>query len=206
MPAPIAALLVPLALLAVACGDDGGGGDQGAATTEDRTTEPTETTAAEHNQADVQFAQMMIPHHRGAISMAELAPDRAQDPFILDIAERIQGAQDPEIQQMTGWLEDWGEEVPTAQEHDMGGGGGGAGAGDDMGGEGMDELAAASGPAFDRLFAELMITHHQGAVDMSADEIANGRFPEAKALAEAIIEGQEAEIAELEGFLARPAP
>jgi uncharacterized protein (DUF305 family) len=228
----IAAAVVPLALLAAACGDDGG--DDESAETQD---EPTTSDAAseEHNDADVAFAQMMIPHHGQAVEMAVLAADRAASPEIRDLAQRIQGAQDPEIQQMTGWLQEWGEEVPAPDAgHDMGGTDMG---GTDMGGstapgdtapgdtapgdtaptggaagpmaEGMMddaammELEAATGPAFDRLFAELMIEHHQGAVAMANDEIANGQFADAIALAEAIVEAQEAEIAEMEAFLAQ---
>jgi uncharacterized protein (DUF305 family) len=197
IPTSIVAVAVPLALLGAACGDNDNGDD--AASTEDQTT--SSEANGDHNQADVEFAQMMIPHHRDAVAMAELAPDRAEHPFILDIAQRIQDAQDPEIEQMTGWLDEWGEEVPAEAEggHDMGG---------DMpeGGDGMmDELAAASGAAFDRLFAEMMIEHHQGAIDMANEEIANGQSSDAIALAEAIVEAQQAEITELESFLAQPA-
>jgi uncharacterized protein (DUF305 family) len=194
IPTSIAAVAVPLALLGAACGDDEDGGDT--ASTEEQTT--TSEASEQHNQADVEFTQMMIPHHRDAVSMAELAPDRTEHPFILDIAQRIQEAQDPEIEQMTEWLEDWGEDVPTETTggHDMGG---------DMpeASSGMvDELSAASGPTFDRLFAEMMIEHHQGAIDMANEEIANGQSSEVIALAEAIIEAQQAEIAEFENFLA----
>lgn len=195
IPASIAAVVVPLSLLAAACGDDEGSDD--AASSEDQTT--TSQAAEEHNPADVEFARMMIPHHREAVEMAELAPDRAEDPFIRDIAQRIQDAQDPEIEQMTGWLEGWGEEVPAETDggHDMGDA---TEAGGSMSGM-MDELTAASGSEFDRLFAEVMIEHHQGAIDMANQEIANGQFPEAIDLAEAIVEAQQAEITELEDFL-----
>jgi uncharacterized protein (DUF305 family) len=65
----------------------------------------------------------------------------------------------------------------------------------------MAALEAASGAEFDRMFAEMMIEHHQGAIDMANDEIANGQHPEAIELAEAIVEAQEAEITEFEDFL-----
>ena len=68
----------------------------------------------EFNDADVTFAQGMIPHHRQAIDMAALAADRTENPAILDLATRIQGAQDPEIEQMQGWLQTWGhDEMPA---------------------------------------------------------------------------------------------
>jgi uncharacterized protein (DUF305 family) len=212
-PRSIAAAVVPLALLVAACGDDGG--DDTAAETPDETT-TSQPAIEEHNDADVAFAQMMIPHHGQAIEMAALAPDRAESPQIRDLAARIQGAQDPEIELMTGWLEEWGEDVPAVGGgHSMDDGTGSTGPmggepmGDDPMAEGMmDEAAmtgleAASGAAFDRMFAEMMIQHHQGAVDMANAEIENGQFPEAIALAEAIVEAQEAEISEMQAFLAQ---
>ena len=66
---------------------------------------------AQHNAADVAFAQSMIPHHRDAVAMADLAADRAQDPEVKALAEQIQAAQQPEIDQLTGFLSAWGAEV-----------------------------------------------------------------------------------------------
>jgi uncharacterized protein (DUF305 family) len=214
IPSSLAVAAVPLALLVAACGGD----DDDTAPSQDDQAEQTtgEQTSAEHNEADVEFAQMMIPHHRQAVEMAELAAERAEAPEIADLAERIEAAQAPEIEQMTGWLEDWGEDVPAddAGGHDMGSmadgdvadgtttsadateGGHGM-----MSGEDMATLEAASGAEFDRMFAEMMVEHHQGAVDMANDEIENGQYADAIELAEAIVEAQEAEIAELEGFL-----
>jgi uncharacterized protein (DUF305 family) len=201
--------LVPLVLLA-ACGDDDEGaqsGDDGA----EQTAEP--STDAGHNEADVEFAQMMIPHHQQAVEMAALAPQRAAATEILDLAGRVQAAQDPEIEQMSGWLEGWGEQVPAGSAgHDMGGmdgegGSGGAGGGEAEAGHGMmtaedmAALEAASGAEFDRMFAEMMIEHHQGAVAMANDEIEAGRSAEAIELARAIVDAQQTEIAELQGFL-----
>ena len=71
-------------------------------------------STAQHNDADVAFAQMMIPHHRDAVAMAELAADRAQDPEVKALAEQIQAAQQPEIDQLTGFLNAWGAEVPPS--------------------------------------------------------------------------------------------
>jgi uncharacterized protein (DUF305 family) len=172
-------------LLTAACGDD-----------DDAAVGSSDTEAvAEHNDADVTFAQDMIPHHRQAVEMADLAVDRAEDERVLDLAERIKAAQDPEIQEMTGWLEDWDEEVPAEGEHSMDGMTG------MMSDEDMTALEAASGAEFDEMFLTMMITHHQGAVEMATTEIADGQAPEAIALAEAIIEAQEAEIAEMQALL-----
>ncbi|MEZ5219751.1 MAG: DUF305 domain-containing protein [Ilumatobacteraceae bacterium] len=98
--------------------------------------------AVEFNDADVTFAQGMIPHHSQAIDMAALAADRTDNPAILDLATRIQGAQDPEIEMMQGWLQTWGhDEMATDMEgmdHDMSG---------MMTDDDMTALEAASGPS-----------------------------------------------------------
>src|SRR5438128_8499755 len=67
---------------------------------------------AAFNDADVEFAQQMIPHHQQALEMAKLAESRATGPEVKDLAAAIEGAQDPEIQTMTGWLQEWDEDVP----------------------------------------------------------------------------------------------
>ena len=153
------------------------------------------------NNADVTFVQGMIPHHRGALAMAQLADGRAEDQRVLELAGRIEAAQQPEIETMTGWLEEWGEPVPD--ESDMGMGGMDHG-GMDMGGmseEDMTALEDASGAEFDRMFLEMMIEHHRGAVDMAETEIDEGSYPDAVALAEDIVESQTAEIVERETLL-----
>jgi len=166
---------------------------------------------ASHNEADVAFAQMMIPHHEQAVVMSQLAPDRAEDEQVLELAEQIEAAQAPEIEEMTGWLEDWGEEVGG---HDMGDMD--MEEGEDMGDMDMDdssmpgmmsdeemtELEGLSGAEFDVMFLEMMTAHHEGALEMAETEIADGEFPDAIALAETIIETQQAEIEEMEGLLA----
>ncbi|MBA2496868.1 MAG: DUF305 domain-containing protein [Acidimicrobiia bacterium] len=177
-----------------------------------------EAEEAPHNEADVAFAQMMIPHHEQAVEMSQLAPDRAEDERVLELAEQIEAAQAPEIEEMTGWLESWGEDVGG---HDMGDMEEGEDMGDmeegeDMGDMDMDdssmpgmmsdeemtELEALSGAEFDVMFLEMMTAHHEGALEMAETEIADGEFPDAIALAETIIETQQAEIEEMEGLLA----
>lgn len=147
------------------------------------------------NDADVTFAQGMIPHHRQAIDMAALAADRTDNPAILDLATRIQGAQDPEIDMMRGWLQTWGHDEMAADmegmDHDMSG---------MMSDDDMTALEAASGPEFDRLFAEMMIKHHYGAIDMAQTVIDDGADPAVRPLAEAIIAAQSAEITEMQNL------
>lgn len=181
------------------------------------------STAAgdQHNDADVMFAQMMIQHHKGAIAMAELAPTRAGSQQVKDLAETIKAAQTPEIELMTSWLTAWGEQMsmgtmdssPTGMEMgsmtagtsmDMGGGmstGGSQTMSGEMTDEQMAQLEAASGTAFDTMFLEMMIVHHQGAIEMAQTETAQGVNPDALALADSITTSQTEEIATMQQLL-----
>lgn len=197
-----AAAVVSLAAL-TGCGDSGtsGGHDGHTPSTSAAASAP----AGARNDADVAFAQGMIPHHRQAVQMAALVPSRSADPAVVDLAARIQAAQEPEIATMTGWLLAWGEAVPAPD--DRGGHGGMEHGGGDatmpgmMSAEQMAAMAAASGAEFDRLWLTGMIAHHQGAVEMARIQLAEGSDPEAKALAQTIIDEQQAEIGRMQGLL-----
>jgi len=106
------------------------------------------------------FARDMVPHHRQAVEMATLAETRASDRRVKDLAARIRKAQDTEITTMAGWLTGWGQPVPPP---DAGHTAHGPGM---MNHADMEDLKAASGKAFDRMFCDLMIRHHQGALEM----------------------------------------
>jgi uncharacterized protein (DUF305 family) len=157
----------------------------------------------EHNAADVEFAQGMVPHHAQAIEMADMVLAKAGvDERVLRLAQRIKSAQGPEIEQMTEWLDEWGAEVPetgdaAGMDHStMGHGSGGM-----MSEEDMAALADAEGAQAGRLFLQQMIAHHQGAVTMAETEVAHGADVEAIRLAQAIIDAQRAEIAEMNELL-----
>jgi uncharacterized protein (DUF305 family) len=146
------------------------------------------------NDTDVAFAREMIPHHRQAIQMARLAEARAEDPRVLDLAGRIEAAQQPEIETLSGWLDEW-----DADAGHMGGMNGGMGG--MMSEQDMHALMNATGAEFDRLFLEQMTVHHEGAVRMAETEIADGQNADAIALAESIRDSQTAEIAEMQQLL-----
>ena len=173
-------------------------GCSGGSDTNDTDAGSSASQSAEFNDADVAFAQGMIVHHEGALEMAQMADGRAQNPQVLDLADRIEAAQDPEIKTMTGWLEDWDQPTSTDESGGMDMEGG-----MDMGGMNMDMsgLEAASGAEFDRMWLEMMTEHHRGAVDMAETEIADGQDADAIALAEQIVESQSAEIDEMETLL-----
>ncbi|GGY40987.1 DUF305 domain-containing protein [Streptomyces omiyaensis] len=193
------------ALLLAACGDDGAmsGMDHGGTTAPatatatpgaDGSAAPAAPASGAFNDADVMFAQMMIPHHQQALEMAKLADGRARDAGVKKIATAVEQAQDPEIRTMRAWLKGWGAPESAGTGHSMAG---------MMSGQDMEDLAAARGEDFDRTFAELMIAHHEGAVTMAEEERKNGAHQEAKALAAEVVRAQTAEITELRKILAR---
>jgi uncharacterized protein (DUF305 family) len=161
---------------------------------------------ARYNATDVGFAQGMIPHHAQAIEMADLALTSTTNPDVLALANTIKAAQSPEIEKLSGWLGNWGQSVPStasgSMDHDMSGTGGMMMDGM-MSQADMDRLETSTGTEFDRLWLELMIQHHEGAVKMSKSEVSGGKNPDAIALAEAIISGQQAEITAMELLLTK---
>ncbi|MFD0339777.1 DUF305 domain-containing protein [Streptomyces sp. NPDC127117] len=165
------------------------------------------TPGGKFNDADVKFAQQMIPHHQQAIEMAKLADGRAADPEIKKLATAIEKAQDPEINTMKGWLTSWGKPLPSSSAMDdmpgMDHGPDGSGMPGMMSGKDMGDLAAAKGKDFDKKFAQLMIGHHQGAVTMAEDEQKNGADAEAKKLAGAVVTAQIAEIEQMNKIIDR---
>ena len=115
--------------------------------------------------ADVSFMQGMIVHHQQAVDMAKLVRQRTNNEAVLKTADRIEAGQKDEMDFMRTWLEDRNLDVAMQgmghAHHTMKG---------MASPEQMRELAAANGTAFDRLFLELMVAHHLGAVDM-VDEL-----------------------------------
>jgi uncharacterized protein (DUF305 family) len=142
----------------------------------------------------------MIPHHEQAIEMAELAADRAQSTDVKELAADIEAAQGPEIEQMNAWLDQWGQDTTSSGSMDHGDMGHGA-TGGMMTEDDMTMLEDADGAQFDRMFLEMMIEHHEGAIDMARTEQANGENADAVALAKQIETDQEAEIAKMKTLL-----
>ncbi|MFD7631556.1 DUF305 domain-containing protein [Streptomyces sp. NPDC059851] len=197
------------AFVLAACGSNGGDGSShpaghGAHEGATASAAPSAQASApaakgQHNAADVAFATGMIPHHRQAVEMADLASTRAENAEVKKLAAEIKKAQDPEIKTLSGWLTSWGEQVPAegAMDHSAHGTAG------MMSAQEMDRLENASGKAFDTAFMELMIKHHEGAVAMAKTEQTAGSFPAARTMAEAIITSQSAEIAQMNKLLGR---
>ncbi len=166
-------------------------------------------TGQAHNAADATFAQGMIPHHKQAVMMAQMASSRAKSPAVKALAAQIQAAQDPEITTMTGWLTSWGQPTADSGTGGMDGTGGTAGHSDHgMGSTGgmmsdadMVKLSTLTGAAFDREFLTMMTAHHNGAISMARTQLTQGQFQPAKDLAQNIITSQTAEIATMKTLL-----
>ncbi len=148
------------------------------------------STESEFSAQDVNFAELMIPHHEQAIEMSELAPSRSSNEEVLALATEIKDAQSPEIVEMSGWP---GVNPSTHAGHTMEG---------MLSESEMSELRAASGVDFDRLFLKGMIKHHQGAVLM-AEEVRDSSNDRVAQLAHSIIKAQEGEITLMEELLSR---
>ncbi len=156
------------------------------------------------SHADLAFVQMMIPHHRQALEMAALAPERASSAEVLSLARRIDAAQAPEIWLMSQWLAAEGLDVPEAGDdpsewdHAAHGHAGMAGL---LSPEEMAALIRAEGTEFDRLFLEGMIRHHDGAVQMATEGMPESTNARVLELMEEVATGQRAEIARMERLL-----
>ena len=138
----------------------------------------------EFSGADIMFAQMMIPHHEQALLMSELARTRSENLEVKNLAEQIFAAQSPEIAQMKTWLDKTNSGMSMG--HDMGMNG-------MLSDEEIQQLKDAKGKAFDRLFLEGMINHHEGAIHM-AEMIIDSDNEEVKKLGLSIQSSQQKEI------------
>lgn len=167
----IAALLASVAL--VACGSSNN----------DST-----TTAAYANGTDRAFATEMIAHHQAAIDMAKVAQDKATKPEIQQLADDIVAAQQSEIEQMQKKNQQLADQ--NIQATDLG-------LSDSMMGMSMNDKELMNSKQFDRTFIDMMIPHHQGAIRMARVELAKGKDPQMRELAQAVIAAQSTEIAKM---------
>jgi uncharacterized protein (DUF305 family) len=147
-------------------------------------------TNSEFSGEDLMFAQMMIPHHEQAIEMSDLALQNSNNAEIRDLATKIRGEQAPEIELMKSWSD---SHMGSHMGHMMNG---------MLSDDEIRELEKARGLAFDRLFLEGMIKHHEGAIDM-AEDVEDSTNNEVGKLAKSIISTQGAEIEYMKELLQR---
>ncbi|MGW3660593.1 DUF305 domain-containing protein [Streptomyces sp. NPDC005151] len=196
---------VATAVLSLAACDAGGGGHDAntragegpSVVAPGKPGEPAQTLSVEEaakaagddtpNSADFRYVQLMIQHHAQALELTALVPSRSSSAPVKRLAERISAAQKPEIGAMEGWLTHNG-----GQKH--------AGGHDHAGMPGMateaqlKELRAAEGKAFDKLFLQLMITHHQGAITMATEALSEGNNVQVEEMAGDVVAQQTVEI------------
>ena len=156
--------------------------------------------------ADVKFMQGMISHHAQALEMTGLLPERTGSDVMQRLAQRIELSQEDEIAMMQEWLRSRGQPVTAIDAHHAPGT-------EPMPGmltaEEMDQLAAARAAEFDRLFLELMIEHHRGALTMVEnllDQRGAAQDSQLFAFTSDITSDQTAEINRMDAMLAELSP
>jgi uncharacterized protein (DUF305 family) len=201
-----AALLALSVLAACSTVTRGSGSQTGASSLEASAASDSAEAAGgrEYTDADVRFLRGMIAHHAQALLMTDMVPSRTRTVAMRLLAERIEVSQRDEIAAMQRWLEQRGEPAPASGVHQHGDGAHGMMPGMLTDAE-LAALAAATGPEFDRLFLELMIKHHEGALVMVKDLFASpgaGQEPELFVLASDIEADQRGEIRRMQAMLA----
>lgn len=146
---------------------------------------------------DQRFLDQMIMHHQGAVMSAQMMIADSQRPELRDLAQRIITAQQREIDQMRTWRDTWyGVAGTGANPQMMGGGMMGGGMNRDQ----MRQMMGANAD-FDRMFLQMMIPHHEAAITMAQQALAQAEHMEIKTLAQGIVTTQQTEITEMQGYL-----
>ncbi|MFD9662034.1 DUF305 domain-containing protein [Rhodococcus sp. NPDC059968] len=184
------------ALVLAGCGTD----SAGTSATSGASTSAVEARA-QFNDADVAFVGGMYPHHAQAVEMADMVAGHTDNADVVAFAAAIKAAQQPEMDRMTTWLQQWGQPAPTSDTSDTSGMRGMNHGDGMMPADQMDALTALSGTQFDRQWLTMMIEHHEGAIDMANTELADGENPEARQMATDIVTAQQREIADMQAAL-----
>jgi uncharacterized protein (DUF305 family) len=149
-------------------------------------------TPAPPNDADREYVAMMIVHHEQALAMTRFAPDRAENETVKGLADRIRFSQEPEIGAMKQWQRTFNA-IGTHGDHGS------------MPGmatqEQLNALGAARGKDFDRMFLELMIKHHEGAIKMATDVRGAGTNVQVEEMADDVVATQSDEINRMKALL-----
>ena len=142
--------------------------------------------------SDERFIDAMVPHHQGAIAMAEVALENAEHEEIKELSENIISTQQAEIEELKAIKnEEFGtSSVPMEMSQEQ------------MGGMGMmaNPEQLANREPFDRAFIDNMIPHHRSAIEMTQVAYEKSKVPEIKELAEGIVSAQQREITQMEGW------
>ena len=162
-----------------------------AATTADTATTGTETSAAV--PYDLQFIDSMSKHHEGAVMMAAAAAEKATNTDIRKAAAKMVEDSRKEIAELKAWRDQWYPGAAGAENMDMPG----------MSSMGMDMSHMQTmnpGPDFDTMFLDMMIPHHQGAIEMSRDALTKAERQEIRDFAQKVIDTQTKEIEQMNAW------
>jgi len=177
-------LLLALSLgLALSACDGNNGDTNDAEVTRNQETTSNTTTSTQSTEADQGFIDHMVPHHEMAVMMADDALSKASNPKTKEFARMIKQKQPPEVQQLKNWRQQWyGSAQTPPMDH-------------------SDYQAMSAGPDYDRKWTQMMIEHHQMAVDTSKQTLSTAKRSEIKQLAQKIIDDQSKEIQQLQAHL-----
>lgn len=158
-------------------------------------TAPTPTTSPAVADADVEFVELLVAHHRQALALAALVPERTDTPEVVVLAQDITAARTPELQELLDRLEEWGlpaQASSAAPSEDVEGG---------LTAEQVSAIRDSEGAEFDRLWLEGMIEHHEGAIALAEDVLAAGSHRPTLTLAQRLVVADRAEITRMAAML-----
>jgi uncharacterized protein (DUF305 family) len=196
------AAAVVLLLLTAGCSDDGGEAPSAAVSTA--------ANGDVFNAADADFASELVQHHALALVLVDMSRTAEVSPGLTATAAGILDAQSVEIQTATAWLSAWDLPVPeTLRDHANAHA---AERGEEVeipgadlpgmpGHDDLAELEQLEGHAFERRWLELMIAHHEGAIEMAEEEVDDGEFPAAVELAESVAAAQRGQVEQMRSLL-----
>jgi uncharacterized protein (DUF305 family) len=174
------------ALLVAGCG----GGDSGTGAAAGNSAAAADQSVT-WNDADVSFAQMMLADHRMVGEMATMAQKKATTAELKAVSKKLNSGQSKAADEISGWLTAWGEPTEAGAAHAQMPGA--------MTEADMTMLTSMKkGMDFDTMFAQMMVEHHQGAITMAEEEAANGKNPDAKAMAASMVKTLQAQVTSLE--------
>ncbi|SMP52074.1 DUF305 domain-containing protein [Noviherbaspirillum suwonense] len=140
---------------------------------------------------DHQFLDTMSAHHQGAMHMAQLVEERSAHDELKQMAKKMIGDQEKDIQQLQDWKKQWYAGKGDAINMKMPGM-------ESMKGMSMSKLAASKGEQFDAMFLDMMPKHHAGGIKMAKDALKKAKHQEIKDFSQKAIDSQTEEIAQME--------
>jgi uncharacterized protein (DUF305 family) len=192
------AFLIAVTLVLASCAGSGGGSEQGSSESDDEmqemnhgseSTDASEMLMENGKYSDERFIDAMVPHHQGAIDMAQVALENAEHPEILALAKDVISAQETEIGQLKAIKQEQFGTLEVSMDISP----------EEMQGMGMtmDPEDLANQEPFDKAFIDNMIPHHESAISMANVALTESENPKIQEIAAAIVDAQEREIEQM---------